>query len=455
MPTKRKGADLNRNTSKSRSLRNRRSERTEEQIQQQNTDARVRMAQLRQEESEDTRAERNEVIRLEQRQSRRFTVNRRRTNDQQRQQVHRAFTSDSFLRLAFQYEPDIEYYAHSKVVIGAMDKECPHCHALKFKNEPAGMCCASGKVQLPEIETPSEPLNGLLIGTDPDSNVFLKSIRTFNSCFQMTSFGATEIVRNTNANVLTTCFSARAQILWDNHKDSMTDDILHQHRTRCHDLTITFSDAMYNEALIAIEDLCIVIANLPLSHFGMISPNRTESDLMNTEMNRELQYNTVEMAAIVARNVPLMNEEQRTVYDRIMLAVSAGQGDFRQTLPVIPRSTYADEINACLKSSPLWRNVEKVQLKVNMRVQMLQHPSAETFSKQLLDIGDGKVAIDETGYVKLPTDFCTIADSQDTLIEQIFPDVHTQYINHEWLAERAILAAKNVDVDNLNLKIQM
>ncbi|GFT47718.1 ATP-dependent DNA helicase [Trichonephila clavipes] len=130
-------------------------------------------------------------------------------------------------------------------------------------------------------------------------------------------------------------------------------------------------------------------------------------------------------------------------------------GDFRQTLPVIPRSTYADEINACLKSSPLWRNVEKLQLKINMRVQMLQDPSAETFSKQLLDIGDGKVAIDETGYVKLPTDFCTIADSQDTLIEQIFPDVHTQYINHEWLAERAILAAKNVDVDNFNLKIQM
>lgn len=65
MPRKRKGADLSRNTSKSRSLGNRRSERTEEQIQQQNIDARVTMAQLRQEESEDTRAERNEEIRLE------------------------------------------------------------------------------------------------------------------------------------------------------------------------------------------------------------------------------------------------------------------------------------------------------------------------------------------------------------------------------------------------------
>ncbi|GFW61277.1 ATP-dependent DNA helicase [Trichonephila clavipes] len=83
---------------KPRNLRNSRSERTEEQIQQQNTDARVRMAQLHQEEPEDTRAERNEVRRLEQQQSRRFTVNRRRTNDQQRQQVHRAFISDSFLR---------------------------------------------------------------------------------------------------------------------------------------------------------------------------------------------------------------------------------------------------------------------------------------------------------------------------------------------------------------------
>jgi hypothetical protein len=153
---------------------------------------RVNVVRLREE-----LAEQNNKRRLEARQ---FVVDTRWANDRQRQQVHRAFTSNSFLRLAFEYGPDIKYYAHSKVEIGAMDKECPHCNALKFKNEPAGMCCASGKVQLPEIETPPEPLNGLLIGTDPDSNLFLKSIRTFNSCFQMTSFGATEIVKNNAAN---------------------------------------------------------------------------------------------------------------------------------------------------------------------------------------------------------------------------------------------------------------
>ncbi|XP_044575115.1 uncharacterized protein LOC123258925 [Cotesia glomerata] len=128
--------------------------------------------------------------------------------------------------------------------------------------------------------------------------------------------------------VLTTCFPARAQMLWDNHKDSMTDDILYRHRTRCNDLAISFSDAMYNKALIAIKDLCIAIANLPISHFGMSSPNRSASDLLNTDMNRELQYDTVEMASIVSRNVPLLNDEQKIIYDRIMLAVSAGQGGF-------------------------------------------------------------------------------------------------------------------------------
>jgi hypothetical protein len=51
----------------------------------------------------------------------------------------------------------------------------------------------------------------------------------------------------------------------------------------------------------------------------------------------------------------------------------------------------------------------------------------EGFSKQLLGIGDGKVTIDETGCIHLPTDFCTIIDSQDVLIDQIFPYVHRQY----------------------------
>jgi hypothetical protein len=72
----------------------------------------------------------------------------------------------------------------------------------------------------------------------------------------------------------------------------------------------------------------------------------------------------------------------------------------------------------------------------------------------LLDIENEKIPTDETGCIKLPTDSCTIIYSQNALIDQIFPLVHRQYTNHEWLAERAILVAKNVDVNELNLKTQ-
>ncbi|GFU77380.1 ATP-dependent DNA helicase [Trichonephila clavipes] len=55
----------------------------------------------------------------------------------------------------------------------------------------------------------------------------------------------------------------------------------------------------------------------------------------------------------------------------------------------IPRSTPADELHACLKSSVLWRHLQKLTLKTNMRVQ-LQRDAFEIFAKQLMDIEMGE-----------------------------------------------------------------
>jgi ATP-dependent DNA helicase PIF1 len=130
-------------------------------------------------------------------------------------------------------------------------------------------------------------------------------------------------------------------------------------------------------------------------------------------------------------------------------------GDFRQTLPVIPRSTPADEINACLKSSNLWRNVKTLKLTTNMRVALQNDPSAVVFSKQLLDIGNGKYPVEiSTGCITLPSNFCHMITSKEELIKKVFPDIERNYQNHKWLSERAILAAKNKDVDELNFTIQ-
>ena len=66
-----------------------------EQIQQDNKNVHVNMSQLRASQLQEARAERNQQRQLERRQA-------HRANDRQRQQVHRAYTSASFLRLAFE-----------------------------------------------------------------------------------------------------------------------------------------------------------------------------------------------------------------------------------------------------------------------------------------------------------------------------------------------------------------
>ncbi|XP_075225739.1 uncharacterized protein LOC142326892 [Lycorma delicatula] len=44
--------------------------------------------------------------------------------------------------------------------------------------------------------------------------------------------------------------------------------------------------------------------------------------------------------------------------------------------------------------------------------------------------------------------------TKDTLIESIFPYLQANYTNHAWPREPVILAANNIDVNEINFKIQ-
>ncbi|RCN34815.1 hypothetical protein ANCCAN_19329 [Ancylostoma caninum] len=76
-----------------------------------------------------------------------------------------------------------------------MDVICPHCQARKFRAEPPGMCCSGGKVKLPPLNPPPEPLRSYMSGTTAESKHFLQNIRKYNSCSQMTSFSTTATVQ--------------------------------------------------------------------------------------------------------------------------------------------------------------------------------------------------------------------------------------------------------------------
>lgn len=134
-----------------------------------------------------------------------------------------------------------------------------------------------------------------------------------------------------------------------------------------------------------------------------------------------------------------------------MLVVLAG--DFRQTLPVVPRGTPADEIKACLKSSPLWNRIQILRLQTNMRVHLHGDHTAGEFAQTLLSIGDGRMPVNVHGEITLDESLCITADSVEQLINNVYPEFETNITNLNWLTERVILAPRNDDVDKINLRL--
>ncbi|GFW93645.1 ATP-dependent DNA helicase [Trichonephila clavipes] len=95
----------------------------------------------------------------------------------------------------FMYNPRYDYESNN-LNIGRMSNVESKCSALKWKGETPGMCCSSGKVKLPPILKPPEPLCSLLKGETAQSKDFVKHIRLFNNMFAMTSFKSNVVLNN-------------------------------------------------------------------------------------------------------------------------------------------------------------------------------------------------------------------------------------------------------------------
>uniref|UniRef100_W5LWP3 Helitron helicase-like domain-containing protein n=1 Tax=Lepisosteus oculatus TaxID=7918 RepID=W5LWP3_LEPOC len=88
---------------------------------------------------------------------------------------------------------NLDFSQHKAVEIGTMCIVCNHCSMKTWKDESPGLCCNNGNVNLP-IEQPPEPLLSQMEGDTEKSRHFLSNIRKYNSCFQITSFGASKEV---------------------------------------------------------------------------------------------------------------------------------------------------------------------------------------------------------------------------------------------------------------------
>ncbi|SCV74472.1 BQ2448_8111 [Microbotryum intermedium] len=121
----------------------------------------------------------------------------------------------------------------------------------------------------------------------------------------------------------------------------------------------------------------------------------------------------------------------------------AGTRDFRQCLPVVPKGTPAQIVDASLIKADFWRHVRVLRLTENMRLisnadamDEAQLARTRDFAEWLLKVGEGR----KCKYGRLP-DYLLLPDDQRTvegLIDFVYP---------------AILAPHNSTADRINTKL--
>lgn len=190
-PSKR--SNIGRKTRQSkRSATSRSAESDDERESRLNTE-RQRLSRSRSNRSEEEREQQNSQDRLRMRHNR--EVHNRSNDDSNERNQRVVLSRNNLVGSAFTYDRTFDYSSHRFVAIGAMNHVCEHCRSIKFKNETPGLCCASGKVTLEALNPPPDILRALVSGESSESRHFLDKIQTYNCLFQMTSFGATNIIR--------------------------------------------------------------------------------------------------------------------------------------------------------------------------------------------------------------------------------------------------------------------
>jgi hypothetical protein len=124
-------------------------------------------------------------------------------------------------------------------------------------------------------------------------------------------------------------------------------------------------------------------------------------------------------------------------------------GDFQQTLPVLPKSSQEDIINASLPRSYLWKYVKVLKLRTNMRLAQ-STVDEQDFANWLLDVGHGR-NIDCDGMIPFDSDMR--APDSDALVNYIYPNIDKVVPPPLYFLDRIILTPRNSDVDDINAAI--
>lgn len=126
-------------------------------------------------------------------------------------------------------------------------------------------------------------------------------------------------------------------------------------------------------------------------------------------------------------------------------------GDFQQTLPVIPKGTQEQIVEASLPRSYIWAFIRSdsadrvLRLRENMRLDAGEEE--QNFASWLLDVGHGR-NVNSGGKIDIPHDM--VCPDLKSLTDFIYPGIDGVVPPPAYFLDRTILAARNNDVDDIN-----
>ncbi|XP_019234577.1 PREDICTED: uncharacterized protein LOC109215028 [Nicotiana attenuata] len=214
----------------------------------------------------------------------------------------------------------------------------------------------------------------------------------------------------------------------------------------------TLSSAIRSRGDIVLTIASSGIASLLLpggrtTHSRFVIPlNVTEDSTCNIKQGTPLANLIIKAKLIIRDEVPMMHRYCFEALDKTLRDILRFKdpsnlhlpfggkiivlgGDFRQILPIIPKGSRQDIVNASLNSSYLWPHCQLLKLTKNMRLQgneIGRHvDELRVFSNWILAIGDG-------------------------IVESTYPDFNSRCNDIGYLQQRAILTPTLDMVESIN-----
>ena len=194
------------------------------------------------------------------------------------------------------------------------------------------------------------------------------------------------------------------------------------------------------------------------SRLGIPPESLTDSTMARIKRNSDMHKVLLETKLIIWDEVPMQHKYAADAVDRNLRDLLGNDvpfggitivfgGDFRQTLPIIPRGVRQQIVASTLCRGKLWKDIEVHYLLQNMRLE--RTPESVEHAKWLLEIGAGS-NLDANETVQLPEQMCINDQSIESLINTVYPGIENGDKSAEYFLDRTILACRNDEVDDIN-----